>query len=46
MDDPGIQNEKLILRKTLSVSSIKSNSSMFFVTIGGGGGLGLLGSGP
>jgi len=32
-DDPGVQNEKLILRKTLSVSSIKSDSSMFFVTM-------------
>ena len=33
-DGPGVQNEKLILRKTLSVSSIKSNSSMLFVTMG------------
>ena len=33
-DDPGVQNEKLILRKTLSVSSIKSDSSMLFITMG------------
>ncbi len=33
-DDPGVQHEKLILRKTLSVSSKEGDSSMFFITIG------------
>ncbi len=32
-DNPGVQNEKLILRKTQTVSSITRDSSMLLVTI-------------